>query len=81
MLIDCKLSLNCHIKHPNLKISKGIGILTKLRRYLSKGVLRTLFYTSPPQHINYGLLVWGNAKPSNLKLINKFTKSTKENII
>ena len=74
MLIDCKLSLNCHIKHPNLKISKGIGILTK-------GVLRTLFYTSPPQHINYGLLVWGNAKPSNLKLFNKFTKSTKENII
>ena len=43
-LIDNKLSWNCHIKHVNLKISKGIGILTKLRRYLSKVVLRTLYY-------------------------------------
>ena len=40
ILIDNKLSWNCHIKHVNLKISKGIGILTKLRRYLSKSVLR-----------------------------------------
>ena len=46
ILIDNKLSWNCHIKHVNLKISKGIGILTKLRRYLSKGVLRTLYRIS-----------------------------------
>ena len=44
ILIDNKLSWNYHIKHANLKISKGIGILTKLSRYLSKNVLRTLFY-------------------------------------
>ena len=56
---------------PNLKISKGIGILTKLRRYLSKGVLRTLFYAFVQPHIDYGLLVWGSATPSNLKPIKK----------
>ena len=50
ILIDNKLSWNCHIKHVNLKISKGIGILTKLRRYLSKGVLRTLFYALRNKH-------------------------------
>ena len=55
------MSWNCHIKHVNLKISKGIGILTKLR-YLSKGVL-----VQP--HIDYGLLVWGSATPNNLKPI------------
>ena len=49
-LIDSKLSWNCHIKHANLKISKGIGILTRLRRYLSKGVLRTLFYALRNKH-------------------------------
>ena len=56
---------------PNLKISKGIGILTKLRRYLSKGVLRTLFYAFVQPHIDYGLLVWGSATTSNLKPIKK----------
>ena len=51
ILIDNKLSWNYHIKHANLKISKGIGILTKLRRYLSKNVLRTLFYAFvQPKH-------------------------------
>ena len=64
ILIDNKLSWNCHIKHANLKISKGIGILTKLRSYLFKGVLRTLFYAFIQPHTDYGLLVWGSATPS-----------------
>ena len=45
------MTTNCHIKHANLKISKGIRILTKLRRYLSKCVLRTLFYAFVEIHI------------------------------
>ena len=71
---------NCYIKHTNLKISKGIGILTKLRR-LSKGVLRTLFYAFVQPRIDYGLVVWGSATPSNQKPLSKaFTKSSKENL-
>ena len=78
ILIDNKLSWNCHIKHVNLKISKGIGILTKLR-YLSKGVLRTLFYAFVQPHIDYGLLVWGSATPNNLKPIKqKLQKAVKK---
>ena len=45
-------------KHANLKISKGIRILTKLRNYLSKKI---------QPHLDYRLLVWGNATPTNLK--------------
>ena len=74
ILIDNKLSWNCHIKHVNLKISKGIGILTKLRRYLSKAILRRLFYAFIQPHIDYGLLVWGSAAPSKLKAIKKIYK-------
>ena len=78
ILIDNKLSWNCHIKHVNLKISKGIGILTKLR-CLSKGVLRTLFYAFVQPHIDYGLLVWGSATPNNLKSIKqKLQKAVKK---
>ena len=71
ILIDNKLSWNCHIKHVNLRISQGIGLLAKLRRYLSKGVLRTLFFAFVQPHIDYGLLVWGSATTSNLKPIKK----------
>ena len=73
ILID-KLTWNYHIKHANLKISKGIGILTKLRNYLSKKILRTLFYAFVQPHVDYGLLVWGNATPTNLKPIKKIYK-------
>ena len=76
VLIDNKLSWNCHVKHVNLKMSNGIGILTKLRRYLSKGVHRTLFYAFVQPHMDYGLLVWGNATPSNLKPIKKKLQKT-----
>ena len=65
ILIDNKLSWNCHINHANLSISKGTGILTKLRRSLSKGVPRTLFYAFVQPHIDYGLLIWGSATPRN----------------
>ena len=81
ILIDNKLSWNCHIKHINLKISKGIGILTKLRRYLSKGVLRTLFYAFVQSHIVYGFLVWGSATPNNLKPIKKNSQKAVRKIL
>ena len=71
LLIDNKLTWNYHIKHANLKISKGIGILTKVRRYLSKEILRTLFYAFVQPHLDYGLLVWGKATSTNLKPIKK----------
>ena len=44
ILIDNKLFCSYHIKHVNIKISKGIAILTKLRRYVSRSIIRTLFY-------------------------------------
>ena len=74
ILIDNKLSWKCHIIHVNLKISNGTGILTKLRRYVSKGIFRTLFYAFVQPHIDYVLLVWGGATPSNLKPIKKIYK-------
>ena len=74
ILIDNKLSWKCHIIHVNLNISNGTGILTKLRRYVSKGIFRTLFYAFAQPHIYYLLLVWGSATPSNLKPIKKIYK-------
>ena len=68
ILIDNKLSWKCHITHVNLKISNGTGILTKLIRH------EGMFYAFVQPHIDYGLLVWRSATPSNLKSIKKIYK-------
>ena len=43
ILIDNKLTWSHHINHIKLKISKGIAILTKLRKFVSRETLRMLF--------------------------------------
>jgi len=43
--VDDSLTWKCHIDHVCKKISKGIGILTKARKYLNKRTLQQLYYT------------------------------------
>ena len=62
------------INHIKLKISKGIAILTKLRKFVSRETLRMLFFTFMQPHIDYGLLIWGGARASHLKPIQSTLK-------
>ncbi len=61
VLIDNKLSWEQLIDHVNLKLSKGIGILAKLRHFLSENILKNLYNEFIQPHIDYGLVLWGNA--------------------
>ena len=45
ILIDNKVSWSVHTKYANIKISKGIGVLTKLHYYVSKETLRMLYFS------------------------------------
>ena len=69
ILIDKTLSWSLHMKHVNLKISKGIAILFKLRHYVSKNTLKKLYHAFIQPHIDYGLIVWRSGTKSNLKII------------
>ena len=69
ILIDNKLTWSHHINHIKLKISKGIAILTKLRRFIFRETLRMLFFTFVQPHIDYDLLIWRGATASNLNPI------------
>ena len=76
ILIDKTLSWSDHIKYENLKISKGIAILYKMRHYVFKNTLKMLYRAFIKLHIDYGLIVWRSATKSNLKLIqNKMKKA------
>ena len=70
VFIDNKLNWNEQINAINLKLSKGIGLLSKIRHYVPKSVLRSLYYAFINSHIDYNLLNWGTSAETNLSSIN-----------
>ena len=45
VIIDSKLNWSDHITYIKNKISKSIGILTKIRRFLNKKTVRNLYFS------------------------------------
>ena len=60
LIINKHLNWNNHIDHISLKISRVIGILTRLRHTVPIDVLLLLYNSLVLPHINYSLLVWGH---------------------
>ena len=60
LIINEHLNWNNHIDHISLKISRVIGILTRLRHTVPIDVLLLLNNSLLLPHINYSLLVWGH---------------------
>lgn len=59
VIIDNKLQWSELIILIKLKLSKGIGLLSKIRHYVLKAVLRrSLYYTFISSHIDYNILNW-----------------------
>ena len=53
----------------NLKLSKGIWILSKLRHFVSENILKNLYNAFIQPHIDYGLVLWGNALDTHSKKV------------
>ena len=68
-LIINKLSWSFHINSVNLKLSKGSGLLAKARHYVPSDTLRSLYFSFINPYIDYNLLNWGMASPTNLSPI------------
>ena len=72
--IDNKLQWDTHINAIKLRLSKGTSILAKIRHYVPKSVLRSLYFTFINSHIDYNLLNWGIAPLANIEIISKKTR-------
>ena len=72
--IDNKLQWNTHINNIKLRLSKGVSMLAKIRHYVPKTVLRSLYFTFVNAHIDYNLLNWGIAPLANIEIINRKTR-------
>ena len=53
VVIDNKLTWNQHITQTNLRLSKGIGTLYNLRRYVPQVTLKSLYFAFVQSNINY----------------------------
>ena len=70
VLIDDRLTWKPHIDAISVKIAKCTGILSKLKHYLPRNILRSLYLTLILPHLLYCLSVWaGTSKTHLTKLI------------
>ncbi|KAJ8033651.1 hypothetical protein HOLleu_23963 [Holothuria leucospilota] len=61
-IIDCKLSWKEHISSVCSKISRRNGVLNNPKYFLPQSTLLLLYSSLIFPHVNYNLLLWGNAK-------------------
>ena len=74
VLLDNKISWKNQINAIKLKLSKGIGLLAKIRHFVPRSVVRSLYYSFINPYVDYNLLNWGMACPTTLDPINKKIK-------
>ena len=60
ILIDKDLNWKSHTEYVASKISKVIGILNKLKHFLPKKILFSIYNALIVPHLNYGNILWGN---------------------
>ena len=58
--VDETLSWKKHTTYLSLKLSRSIGVIKRLRRFLPPPTLRTLYNSLILPHLLYGILAWGH---------------------
>ena len=76
IIIDNKLKWLDHITFVKNKISKSIGIINKIRKFLNKKTLRNLYYTFVYPYLIYCIEIWGNTHDSYLSPLIKLQKKS-----
>ena len=67
VMIDESLSWKYHISYTFSRISSNIGVISKLRHYLSIGQLKQLYYNLIYPYLSYAIIAWGSAYKTRLK--------------
>ena len=65
--IDYNISWKTHITNISKKIKRSIGILSKLRYFLSIKTLLSLYYALVEPFLNYCIIAWGNTYQTTLQ--------------
>ena len=74
IFIDQNLTWKYHIDHVALKISRYVGLLSKLRHHVPTHTPFTIYRSLISPHLTYGLLAWSQACKSHLEKLLKLQK-------
>ena len=61
IIIDDQLKWLEHTQYIKNKVSKSVGILCKVQKYLDQQTLHNLYHTFVYRYLIYGVEIWGNA--------------------
>ena len=67
ILIDNKLKFNNHIQSICSKVSRSIGVMSKLKKFLNFSTMRSLYHSLVYSYLIYCNLCWGNTFQSHLQ--------------
>ena len=62
VLIDSNLNWSFHINMLSTKLSRAIGMIAKIRHYVSEGTLRSIYFGIFSSLLTYGATVWGQTR-------------------
>ena len=69
ILIGNNLTWKHHIDHITIKISRTIGLISKLRHLVPKHTLINIYQSLVAPYLSYGLIVWGQVRKSYLGML------------
>ena len=64
VLLDQHLSWKYQINNVAVKVSRGLGIIAKLKPFLKDKLIRTIYFSVVYSHLFYGIQAWGSADPT-----------------
>ena len=64
VMIDSKLNFQNHLKIIESKLSRGVGILYRLKAVLPREALCKIYFALFHPHLLYGLVAWGSTFPT-----------------
>ena len=67
--LDKHLNWQEHTANLKIKLSRSIGMLSKIRHYVSNNVLTNIYYAIFSSHLTYGCQIWGQNKNTHIKRI------------
>ena len=72
VILDTKLNWHNHIQYICSKLSKGAGIIYKLKNKVPQSVLLLLYNSLVDTYLRYGITSWGSAKTTALAKLQNF---------
>ena len=78
VVIDNRFKWSSHLGHISNKISKGIGVITKVRKFFDQTTLMSLYNSLILPYIMYCVHVWGSAYETHLRHLMTLQKQDSE---